>query len=555
MTDPAPHHGDHRFETASVLHRVPSDYPVTPSEILYQSKGCLLVISPGQHAARLRPLVESRLDVFVLLTDEDTPGALPEAFTRIRGTLVTLTGHLGQFKATIEGEEEPLNLALLCPGERGFFDLVLDLSTPPCLPVEVHPVGYFAPGDDPEALGRALDELPTLVGTFVKPKFFEYYASKCVHTRRGIEGCRRCIEACPAQAIGPQSNGVQVNPFLCQGCGACALVCPTEAIVHLPSSENTLLPPLHTLLKRHTTAGDAAAPCLLFHDSEDAQALIDEALSRLSPRMVPLPVHTLAAFGTDTWLSVLAYGAAEALLLMTQSPPITMHQALQQQLDHARAILTGMGYSAQRIDLLRVTTADELHEALRERGTIARLNSGEFTPFINKRKNTYKAVAHLLSQVPPPPPFIELAPGAPFGEVCVDTTLCTLCLACVEICPTTALNSGDDDTLPQLNFVEGLCVQCGLCAAACPEEAIHLNPRFLYDSAHRSQRRLLHQEPPFHCITCGQPFTTQAIVNRLTERLKDNPHFSGERITQLQQCPDCRSRYNLLEQFERVHPP
>jgi ferredoxin len=554
MTDPTPHHDDHGFETASVLHRVPLDYPVTSSEILYESKGCLLVISPGKHAARLRPLVESGLDVFVLLTDADTPTTFPEAFTCIRGALVTFTGHLGQFKAAIEGEGGPLNLALLCPGERGGFDLVLDLSTPPCLPVEVCPVGYFAPGDDPEALGQALDELPTLVGTFVKPKFFEYYASKCVHTRRGIEGCRRCIQACPAQAIGPQPNGVQVNPFLCQGCGACALVCPTEAIVHLPSSENTLHPTLQTELRRYTTAGDGAAPCLLFYDSQDTQALIDEALSGLSPRMVPVPVHTLAAFGTDTWLSAIASGASEAFLLTPTLPP-TMHQALQQQLDHARAILTGMGYPAQSLGLLRVTTADELHEALRERGTFAPLNPGEFTPFINKRKNTYKAVAHLLSHVPPPPSFIELAPGAPFGEVCVDTTLCTLCMACIELCPTTALKSGDDDTLPQLNFVEGLCVQCGLCAAACPEAAIHLNPRFVYDSAHRSQRRLLHQEPPFHCITCGQPFTTQAIVNRLTERLKDNPHFSGKRLTQLQQCPDCRSRTNLLEQFERVHPP
>lgn len=50
-----------------------------------------------------------------------------------------------------------------------------------------------------------------------------------------------------------------------------------------------------------------------------------------------------------------------------------------------------------------------------------------------------------------------------------------MCLACVGACPEGALL--DTVETPQLRFIEAKCVQCGICAATCPEHAITLAPR------------------------------------------------------------------------------
>ncbi|MFX5705323.1 4Fe-4S binding protein, partial [Acinetobacter baumannii] len=75
---------------------------------------------------------------------------------------------------------------------------------------------------------------------------------------------------------------------------------------------------------------------------------------------------------------------------------------------------------------------------------------------------------------PAPVDVVALAKGAPFGKADVDPAACTLCLACVSACPTGALSDNPDQ--PMLRFTENLCVQCGLCAETCPEDAITLKP-------------------------------------------------------------------------------
>jgi len=42
--------------------------------------------------------------------------------------------------------------------------------------------------------------------------------------------CEKCIGVCNFRAIEKKNDEFEVNPFLCEGCGACKLVCPVGAI-------------------------------------------------------------------------------------------------------------------------------------------------------------------------------------------------------------------------------------------------------------------------------------------------------------------------------------
>jgi ferredoxin len=135
----------------------------------------------------------------------------------------------------------------------------------------------------------------------------------------------------------------------------------------------------------------------------------------------------------------------------------------------------------------------------------------------------------------------SLPAGAPFGEVRVEAAACTLCMSCVSACPTHALQDGRG--LPQLNFREWNCVQCGLCERTCPEDAITLVPRLLHDAEARERPRILHEEQPVCCVACGKPFTTRSMLDKVTRRLEGHWMFKDEAARRrLQMCEDCRVR-------------
>ena len=92
------------------------------------------------------------------------------------------------------------------------------------------PQGYFAPGADPVAQAQAVAGLAAMVGEFEKPKYFNYKASICAHSRSEKTGCNQCIDVCSTAAIAADGDHVKVEPHLCMGCGACATVCPSGAM-------------------------------------------------------------------------------------------------------------------------------------------------------------------------------------------------------------------------------------------------------------------------------------------------------------------------------------
>lgn len=518
------------------------------SLISYESGGRAVVIGHEANAIPVAERLREKLDCSVVVTTGASAGreAAPESGAPVSEVQKTgrvifakvgeIRGHLGAFEidVIVNGETTPLAPSLLTAHRP--FDIVLDLCEPPFLRAEVLPPGYFAPRRNADLLERAIEDIPNLVGEFEKPKYFNYNASICAHGNSGLTGCTRCIEACPTDAIRSVKDLIEVDPYLCQGGGSCATACPTGAITYAFPPVTDLLRALRQMLSAYRKQGGEAA-VVLFHDGEAGGAWLETTAQALPENVIPVEVEEIGSIGMDVWLSVVAYGARQVVMWCPRSVPGSVKAELEHQLAVARTILEGMGYPKT---LLVRADEDENGwiEALPQ-SDLVNLTAASFAPVDEKRTNIRAAVDHLYQGAAQQPASVKLPSGAPFGELAVNKQTCTLCMACVSVCPASALNDGGGE--PKLRFIEWNCVQCGLCETACPEDAVTRLPRFLFDAELRRTARVLNEDAPFHCVNCGKAFATTRVIERMQEKLKDHWMFQKpEAARRMQMCEDCR---------------
>ncbi len=517
------------------------------SEIEFRSSGRLLIIvesevgptaDDGTAAAHalIQRLTGSQLRWAVLSRGELPPNAVPGVPTlSARGRPIRLAGHLGAFQITVVSESGELNVAEAVERGNDGFDLIADLSAQPLVDLAMPPLGYFAENPTVSAnLDRVADGLRDMVGEFTKPRYFNYDPSICAHGNSGLQGCRQCLDACPAGAIVSLVERIEVDPYACQGGGACATSCPTGAITYAYPRPRDMLNRLRVLIATYRDNA-AKGPSLLFHDVGPGREALDALGGTAMDAWVPIEVEEVASVGMDLWLACLAYGASRVDLLTTTALPSSSLTTLSHQVDIAEAVLTGLGYPA---GLIAMKSPQQLVASERS-AAILDIPCAGFMGSNQKRDTLFSALDHLVANSGGTPSVLALPGGAPFGEVRVDRSACTLCMACVSVCPASALSDGRDQ--PLLGFLERNCVQCGLCESACPESAIQASPRLLTDRAERNAVRILNEEAPFNCVACGKPFATRSVVERMTQKLAGHHMFQDERaIRRLQMCGDCR---------------
>lgn len=521
---------------------------LAPESVDFDSQGHLLLIGSELDVRRAARRLSDRLDSLTLLVvtasdaaaDEDLDALFQDTetlpcFTAPRGTRPRLEGYLGRFSLMLDlADRGPASLARAAQG-REHFDLVLDLAPTPCLDLELPPPGYHAARWGSADCERLLDELPTYRGAFQAPRPLRLDSDRCAHHRHGKPGCDRCLEACPADAItrrqGRVSAWIEVDPHRCHGSGGCTSVCPTGALgYHQPTAE-ALETHIQALLAGYRDAG-GQHPVVRFIDRQRQAAERDEPAGHV----LDMPLEELGAAGLDSWLAALAAGAAEVRL--QDSPALTPGQRrlLESQLTQARELVAALGHAPERLGWCHDSSdRDALPRALALEAPAA-----PWPAEPDKRSRLNRALGR-LAELGRPSGHRHALPGdAPFGGLHLDGEACTLCQGCVSACPTPALAGGDDDT-PRLSFREADCIQCGLCQASCPEDAIRLAPGFLA-SGERERRRVLKEEPAFACIRCGTPFATASTIASIKRKLAAHPYFAGEAARRLEMCEDCRVR-------------
>jgi ferredoxin len=536
--------------------------------VALESKGVALIYGRDDVAIAAAERLSDHLDVTVLLTK---PGEIAPRrahdFPVLQGTIVSAKGHLGAFELRINNYAAPapysrtrLIFGTARDGATSHCDLILDLSggTPLFTAHELRSGYLRADPRDPIAVERLLFEASHLVGEFDKPRFVDFHSELCAHSRSRITGCTRCLDVCPTGAISPAGNHVAIDFYVCAGCGSCASVCPTGAAEYALPPADALMRRLRTLMLTYRNAGGRDG-VILFHDGDHGEPLI-EALARfgdgLPANVLPVRVNEVTQVGLEAVAALFAYGAV-GVRFLTRAKPKHDIVALERTAALAETIIQALGYGAVSgapvVTLIQTDDPDALGATLAAPalGTPTP-TPASFMPAGEKRGVLEFALRELHLVAPRALDVVPLAADAPFGSLDINIAGCTLCLSCVSACPTHALS--DNAERPMLRFAESLCVQCGLCAATCPEDVITLRPQIDF-AAWKAPARIVKEEEPFQCVECRKPFGTRSSVERVIEKLQGKHWmFSGgmgqSRARVLMMCEDCRVQAVVNESFD-----
>ena len=520
--------------------------------VSFSSEGIVLIYGTDERALEAGDLLKDHLDVTVMITrPKNLPPRRTTEFPVVQGTIRSAKGYLGQFEIAVDdyAQAAPSSRAALSfgaprNGATSRCDIIIDLSGGTSLfPAADLREGYLrADPRDPAAILRVALKARDLVGTFDKPRYIEFREDLCAHSRSRLVGCHRCLDLCPTGAIQPAGDHVAIDPYICAGCGQCAAACPTGAAGYALPAADALMRKLRTILSTYRDAG-GSNPVLLFHDEAHGTAMID-ALARygegLPANAIPVAINESTQVGLETIAAAFAYGATAIRFLLRARPRHDV-TGLRQTIELAEPIMTGLGFSSGAVSTIETDDPDVLGETLRNMAPgILVQKPASFLPVGGKRDVQRLALRELHRVAPTPVDLVALPAGAPFGAVDVNVAGCTLCLACVSACPTGALSADSDR--PMLKFTEDACVQCGLCAATCPEKVITLRPQLDFRAATASAR-IVKEEEPFHCVRCDKPFGVKSTIERVTAKLEGKHWmFKGQakRLDVLKMCEDCR---------------
>ena len=177
------------------------------------------------------------------------------------------------------------------------------------------------------------------------------------------------------------------------------------------------------------------------------------------------------------------------------------------------------------------------------------------TPAASHREAVTEAIRTLIEATGRSPGRVRVAAGAPFAFPDIRVAGCTLCRTCVNVCPTHAFRYVENTQSLELKQVD--CVNCGLCATACPESVITLKNETFLDRGALDYFTVVRDET-LRCVKCGTPFGNRRAVEVIEAKVLGMSNlldvFAGARRNLLRMCPNCRA-VTALQEMERGWEP
>ncbi len=335
----------------------------------------------------------------------------------------------------------------------------------------------------------------------------ELVPSRCVAVRNRNATCRRCAEACLADAIAIGGNELAIDAAVCVNCGACIGACPSSALVGTkPLSQDVGLK-----LARTTPACDGMAVIACARKAArkvgDPERFAEvPCLGRLTEEaLVSLAVGGATAVAlVDGDCATCRYGEAEAAIdaavegagaLLAawglpapferrQGFPSCARAADERAVRAAerRGLFTRAGGYAKSVARTAAEQAiDDMLDQSKQR-TMATLRDRMLAPGgaaapIEATRNLEVLDALCAHGEPDGRPVTTRL----FGSVSIDAESCTGCDVCLMACPTGALRRCEVERPedPQRQYVEfqaADCTGCGLCADVCLRSSVTVSP-------------------------------------------------------------------------------
>ena len=353
--------------------------------------------------------------------------------------------------------------------------------------------------------------------------YINYDSSICQYDKRREECCGKCAELCPSVAILKDDEKRQLvfSQVDCVGCGDCVSVCPSGSL------EFTPLP-------------SASFWALLDFYKGKKILLVDEKFSlenleiSLDKNVLPLVLNS-TQLNETTLLALLQTSGANITLCATRlskgnEDAIALLNAIFERKFNKKAILVAFD-------------KENLEKALKECEFIDDLRFDLPQHPMLKREHFAKRLLHIVEN--DDLGVVESGEWLRYGQVRVNETNCTLCLACVGACNVGALVADSKDN--SLKFNASLCTTCGYCVASCAEkDTIELERSGIELKASYFHFHTLAHDELFACMECGKEFATKKAVERVANLMKDKFAGNERKLKTLYCCAECKARLMIF---------